>query len=625
MTTRTLTLIIAALVIAGAASAVADVPCTVVINGRALEAGEGLTDEAGNLLLSEQALRQGLGLTVERAEDGPWTVRGFGRRLLVRPGSSSFSVNDEMSRAEIAPQLRDGRLFVPLQMAQAVLDISLDRQVEGAASIWLLNTPGSAVLDAREGRHGDSARIVLDLERPTGFSWWVEGNAVVIELPIPADGQRAHSVRLLSLRDELVDQLRQGPTECEMTRVEILHSSPEAPRVFSIPAPPRIVVDLMRSPEDAWIDPEPGIAPEPPVRLRPLPEAAGVLQTRNFTTPRGPVRVYVLDVDPRSPALEVRPSLGSATIHERATVTRMVINSGAWGGVNGGFFCNTGPPLGGLMIDGEWVREPWPGRTVLGILEDGSLMMDRLSFSGEVAFSGLGTLPIHGLNRGHDSDDTLMLYNRHWGATVAGARARTRLAVDAGGTVTRSESEGQVVPIPEGGFVLSGNGGMAESLKKVAEGTSVTTRLSTRPGWQNLRHAIGGGPRIVKDGRPHITAAPEGFRADVHAGAAPRTAVGITAEGRLLLVAVEGLENQRRFGMTLSELASTMIKLGARDAMNLDGGGSTTFVADGRLINSPADGSARRVSNAILVFTREVEAAAAAAEAGGMAIGDEGP
>jgi len=144
----------------------------------------------------------------------------------------------------------------------------------------------------------------------------------------------------------------------------------------------------------------------------------------------------------------------------------------------------------------------------------------------------------------------------------------------------------------------------------VEVGTTATPEPATDPAWPDLRHAIGGGPRLVKDGRPHITAMPEHFRADVYAGAASRTAVGITREGRLLLVAVEavGGGDGERDGMTLQELASTMIKLGAWQAMNLDGGGSTTFVADGRMLNTPDDGAARRVSNALLVFTRRMAA-----------------
>ncbi len=609
MNSRAIAALIAATLAAQALPARAEQQCTVVINGSPLEIGEAFTDDAGTLFLSRRGLIHGLGLSVVEPDEGePWTVRGFGRSLQIRPGSMTLTINNELSRADARPFLRDEELFVPLQMVQKILDIDYEVQQDGPAKIWLLSTVGAGIIDAREGRHGDSTRVVLDLERPAGFSWWVEDNTVLIELPLPAGRTHAHSIRLLNFEDELVDQLREGPTGSDTTRVEIVHSSQEPPRVFSITGPPRIIVDLMRAPEDIRMEP-----PEPPP-VTPLPLAAGLFETRNFSTERGPVRVYVLNVDPRSSAIEIRPSLSSATIHERATVTRMVTGNGAWGGINGGFFCNSGPPLGGLMIDGTWIREPWDGRTVLGMLEDGGLVMDRLRFRSKVTFEGLGTQTLHALNRGHDNDNTLVKYTRHWGELVAGARGRARLVVGACGTVIHREFEGRVVQIPDGGFVLSGIGGMAESLRKVPEGCRVTPELATQPAWPDLRHAIGGGPRIVKDGRPHVTARPEGFRADVYAGAAPRTAVGITEEGRLLLVAAEGVENRRRLGMTLDELAATMIKLGVRDAMNLDGGGSTTFVADGRLINSPADGAARRVSNALLVFTRETETASTDAD-----------
>ena len=211
------------------------------------------------------------------------------------------------------------------------------------------------------------------------------------------------------------------------------------------------------------------------------------------------------------------------------------------------------------------------------------------------------------INRGHEETDTLVLFNRHWGSTVEGAAGRTRLVVDASGVVTAKICDGMSAAIPPRGFVLSGIGRMAASLDLVEVGCAVTVDLATTPRWPALAQAIGGGPRLVKDGQKHITASPERFRPDVYAGVAPRTAIGITAAGRLLLVVVDG--NGRRIrqlrtaqNMTLDELASTMIKLGARDAMNLDGGGSTTFVADGRLINGPSDGAERRVANALLIY-----------------------
>lgn len=594
-------IIILALLAAGTCAAAS--ACTVVVNGRALDPGRAACDDAGNLLLSADALTEAFGLTVVEGRDGaPWTIRGFGRSILTRPGVPTFSVGEQVQRAGACPAVRDGRLFVPLAMLAGTFEIEAAVQRDDAASIWALTTPGAVITDVRDGSHPDRVRIVFDVDRPTAVCWWTQPGLLTLELPAADDaGDFARSVRLLRIGDELADQIRQGPTASGSTRVEIVHSSPEAPRVFTLAEPPRIVVDLLRAPGDVLPEPE----PEP---ATPLPIAAGVLETRNFCTPRGQVRVHVIDVDPASASVTIRPALAAATVHERASVTQIVRQTGAWGGVNGGFFARGGQPLGMLVIDGEWVRDPWGGRTVLGITADGRLLMDRLAFDGRVVFAGHGAQPLAAINRGHETQDTLVLLNRYWGRFVEGAQGRTRLAVDASGVVIEKTTNGSAIAIPPGGFVLSGIGRMAGSLDLIETGCHVTAELNTKPRWPALRHAIGGGPRLVRDGRKHITASPEGFRPDVWSGATSRTAVGIAANGRLLLVVAEGSG-----GMTLDELASTMMKLGARDAMNLDGGGSTTFVAGGRLLNAPGDGVERRVSNALLVFTKGV----GRAEAGG--------
>ncbi len=596
----------AATIIAAAAAAAADLtPCAALVNGGPLDPGSALVTDDGALLLTADALEHGLGLTVAPPEEGgPWTVRGFGVEVLTRPEASAYAVEGELRHAAHPCVTVGERIAVPVEMLGEAFGLDAHRHADDGEVIWVLTTPGTAPTDVRHGSHPGKVRLVLDLDRPAGFSWWAQPGCLTIELPAPRDeGGWARGVRLLRFDDPLVSDLRQGPTASNTIRVEIRHGSELPPAVFSLGDPPRIVVDLFRRPED--------IPPEPqPTPVAPLPMAAGILETRNFCTPRGNVRVYVLNVDPRSQAIDVRPALAAPTIHRRATVTRMVTGCGAWGGINGGFFSMQGPPLGMLVIDGEWIREPRGGRTVLGITRDGRLLMDRLDFRGRVVFGGLGTQALRALNRGHDEQDTMVMYTRRWGDVVSGARGRTRLAVDASGVVTRKETDGVALAIPQGGFVLSGIGRMAASLDMVEVGTTATVELGTEPAWPDLRHAIGGGPRLVKDGRPHITAAPERFRPDVYAGAASRTAVGITGDGRLLLVAVEAVGGDgERDGMTLQELAGTMIKLGAWQAMNLDGGGSTTFVAGGRMLNTPDDGAARRVSNALLVFTRQVAAA----------------
>jgi exopolysaccharide biosynthesis protein len=116
----------------------------------------------------------------------------------------------------------------------------------------------------------------------------------------------------------------------------------------------------------------------------------------------------------------------------------------------------------------------------------------------------------------------------------------------------------------------------------------------------DVLHALSGGPRLVKDGKVCVTAAEEKFRNDVAVGRAPRTAIGITGNRELLLLAVDGRRPSHSIGLTLPELAQWMIDLGATEAMNLDGGGSTTLVINGK-VEIPSTGTERRVSNALAV------------------------
>jgi exopolysaccharide biosynthesis protein len=85
----------------------------------------------------------------------------------------------------------------------------------------------------------------------------------------------------------------------------------------------------------------------------------------------------------------------------------------------------------------------------------------------------------------------------------------------------------------------------------------------------------------------------------------PRTAIGWRADGHLVLVTVDGRQPQKSVGMTIEELAKLMIELGCVEAMNLDGGGSTTMVIRNKIANNPSDAAGERpVSDALLVFTR---------------------
>jgi len=117
-----------------------------------------------------------------------------------------------------------------------------------------------------------------------------------------------------------------------------------------------------------------------------------------------------------------------------------------------------------------------------------------------------------------------------------------------------------------------------------------------------VNDALGGGPALVAHGKVNVTTDEEVFFGSAIPYTHPRTAVGITPDGALLLLLVDGRQRESR-GVRLEELAAILVDIGAEEALNLDGGGSSSLVVNGQLLNNPAGrGSERQVMTAIGVF-----------------------
>jgi hypothetical protein len=182
--------------------------------------------------------------------------------------------------------------------------------------------------------------------------------------------------------------------------------------------------------------------------------------------------------------------------------------------------------------------------------------------------------------------------------------------------------------VPRNGLLLTGTGDAARLLRNAALPRSrveVALRLTAagRPLGNALTPwaeapvtgeptvVVGGGPRILRAGRVSVSAAAEGFappQARSFFGAfvasrQPRTLAGVRPDGRLLLVTVDGRRPGWSVGMTLPEAARLMRSLGARDAVNLDGGGSSAMTVRGQLVSMPSDRVGERpVSDGLFVM-----------------------
>lgn len=119
----------------------------------------------------------------------------------------------------------------------------------------------------------------------------------------------------------------------------------------------------------------------------------------------------------------------------------------------------------------------------------------------------------------------------------------------------------------------------------------------------NPINAVGAGPMLVKDSRSTVTASGELFDAQSGVdpqGNQPRTAVALGANGLLYLLVVDGRRTDAQ-GINLQNLSNLFVDIGASSAMNLDGGGSSTFVTNSVVRNKPSDGSERAVSSVFCI------------------------
>ena len=156
--------------------------------------------------------------------------------------------------------------------------------------------------------------------------------------------------------------------------------------------------------------------------------------------------------------------------------------------------------------------------------------------------------------------------------------------------------------IPRDGYVVSGPlTPQLVALSKASFSERADLQFYTLPDWSDIKHGISGGPFLVKNNQVFIDAKEERFKFSPYKTRAPRSAAGITQNGKLLLVTVDGRQRGISVGVTLHQMAQLMKEFGAVHAMNLDGGSSTQMVVGNRLVNSPSVAHGAPVSTSLVI------------------------
>jgi beta-lactamase class A len=330
---------------------------------------------------------------------------------------------------------------------------------------------------------------------------------------------------------------------------------------------------------------------------------------------RGPWAIDVVRAASDACGVEARSAKALDRVEGRETVSAIAERVGRQSGrpvlaaVNADFFRPTGVPVGAQVSDGEMVRHPGD-RAVFGVADTGQPFAGVVRLDGR-AWTPHGSLPLRSVNPAPGWKGA-SLYNRFAGEATppdSGVMEATLRPLGGGavgdtlrGVVEAVDTLPAGVPLTPGRVVLAARGGDAAALRAVRRGDTLRWTLRMEGAPARVRETVGGHPLLLRAGREledRETGIDSAFSHTRH----PRTAVGWTAGGELLLVTVDGRQPGHSAGMTLAELRRLFTELGASDAINLDGGGSTSLWSGGRVVNRPSDATGERpVANALLLL-----------------------
>jgi hypothetical protein len=335
----------------------------------------------------------------------------------------------------------------------------------------------------------------------------------------------------------------------------------------------------------------------------------------------GPTVMHVLTMPRPGGLWDLEPVLSNDAIVGTETLTaieRRATTVATVAGINADRFNADGRPTGMLLRKGVLDHGPNANRSSIGIDSAGALRVEKVRLL--PTWQGTGNRQTLAALNGSRSATGTSLYTPVWGPVTPAVTGSLELVLRPfGATIPNTEVAGEVVevrtgggtPIPPDGAVLVARGTTAVNRMRAEAplGTTVRIRLILDPDWAGVADAVGAGPALVRAGKA-IFDAKEEFLPSQLAVSEPRTAVGQLADGRIVLVVVDGRRPGYSTGMTTFELALALLRLGAVNAAALDGGGSSTMAFEGRLLNRPSGNTERRVSDVLLVGYTGIQAPA---------------
>lgn len=345
-----------------------------------------------------------------------------------------------------------------------------------------------------------------------------------------------------------------------------------------------------------------------------ISSGVNLINYKRFTD-SGWLNINVLEVNLKDKYTNLGIIYSSNGVGTLQNLLTMANNSNSIAAINGDFFqanSGKGNSVGLAINDNEIISSSYYGNeekdefATFALNKKNNVFLDF--FTNTITLTSQKTkksTTIGDINKFPRSFEEGVIYTSAWGKYSYGSKENLQLTemVVKNNKVTEIRNNEEPVEIPKNGYVVSAYGTLADFINdNFKKGTKVNLDVSYNVDITKISLAISGGAILVKNGE-----IPETFASNI-TGRNPRTAIGISKDEKTIyLITVDGRQKSS-IGMTQTELAEFLKEINVYNAINLDGGGSTTMV--GRklgdnflsVINTPSDGSLRSVINGVAVY-----------------------
>lgn len=312
-----------------------------------------------------------------------------------------------------------------------------------------------------------------------------------------------------------------------------------------------------------------------------------------------------LEINPRTSGIKLKPiTTTTNTLVGTAPLIQTAQQYSAVAAINGGYFNrNNQLPLGAIRRDGVWLSSPILNRGAIAWNDSGQFYIGRLNLVETLVGNNNVQLPILTLNSGYVQSG-IARYTTAWGANYTPLTDNEIILVVQKNQIINQLTAGKggeiAVPIPQDGYLLTLRGNTTSNAATLPVGSSITIKSFTAPvAFSGYSQIVGAGPLLLQNRQIVLDGKSEKFSNAFITQKAIRSGICTTTTGNLIIAAIHNRVDGG--GPTLAEHAQLMQLLGCVDALNLDGGSSTSLYLGGQLLDRSPN-TVARVHNGIGIF-----------------------